>query len=136
MEDLLDFKLKKAGPNKDKVILFIIMKKENIPYNLELKNQIISKYVSMIEKHPEIYVCVDARKISSFSKKLAWEGASDLYKFNSLFSKNIRASSFLISNKNIINVIKLIEKIHPFACPTKFCKDNNESLTFLYKHMK
>jgi len=135
MDDLIEFKLKKGGPNKDKVLLFIIMKKENIGFDPQIKNQIISKYVSIVEKHPEIYVCVDARKISSFSKKLAWEGASDLYKYNSLFSKNIKASSFLISNANIINIIKLIEKIHPFACPTKFCKDNNESLTFLYKHM-
>ena len=112
------------------------MKSETIPYRPELKLEIISKYVSIIENNPEIYICVDARKVSNISKKLIWEGASDLYKYNSLFSKNIKANSFLISNKNIISIIKLVEKIHPFACPTKFCKDNSESLNFLYNHMK
>ena len=33
MDDLIEFKLKKGGPNKDKVILFIIMKKENIGFD-------------------------------------------------------------------------------------------------------
>ena len=136
MEDLFDFKLKKGGPNNDKVILFIILKKKTVNYNLEIKNQIISKYVSLVERNEEIYVCVDARLVNSFSKKLIWEGAGDLFKFNKLFSKKIKACTFLISNTNIINIIKLVEKIHPFICPTKFCKDNNESITFLYSNMK
>lgn len=132
MEELLDFKLKK-GKN-DKILLFIILKKTNINYSSEIKKQVIDKYVSIIEKNPSIYVCVDARVVNNCSKKLAWEGASSLYKYNDLFSKNIKAVSFMISSQNIINIVKLIEKVHPFLTPTKFCKDNLEALDFLYKN--
>ena len=132
MDELLDFKFKK-GKN-DKVILFIILKKKDINYSNEVKKQVVSKYVSIIEKNPGIYVCIDARIVNSCNKKLAWEGASDFYKYNDLFAKNIKAVSFMISNQQIINIVKLIEKVHPFLTPTKFCKDNLDALDFLYKN--
>ena len=41
MEDFVDFKLKKGGPQKDKIILFVIVKKDKINYNSDIKKQII-----------------------------------------------------------------------------------------------
>lgn len=136
MESHIDFKLKKGGPSKDKIILFAILKQEIFPNNKELKNQIINKYVEIIKNNPNIYVVFDCRAVKKFSKKIVWEGASQLYKHNELFYQNIRASSLLISNNDIIKIANLIQKVHPFVTPTKFCKDNKESLNFIYSHMK
>ena len=135
MDEFVEFKLKKAGGDKNKIILFIIVKKETINYIPNMKDQVIKKYIDIVKSQPELYICVDARKLQSISKKLSWEAASDLYRHNLLFSQHIRASSFLVSSQTLINIMKLIEKIHPFVSPTKFCKDNSESINFLYKYM-
>ena len=136
MDQIFEYKLKKGGPMKDKVILFIVLKSKIINYNKKIKKESISKYIETIGNHSEIYVCVDTRITEHVNPKMLWEGSSDIYKHNQILKKHIKGTSILISSKFLKDTVDLILKLYPLETPTKFCKNNVEAMDFLHENME
>jgi len=128
----IEFKLKKKNNN---LILFFIIKEKNLFYYSKKKLEIINKYIDIITKNEQLYLCFDARSIKWIDLKLLWEGASDLAKHNDLFIKKIKATSVILDNPIIKNTVDTITKVTPFATPTKFVSCNNDALNFLEDYM-
>ena len=103
-------------------------------YDLTVKEKLmesLKEYKKIIQENNGLCVIIDARNIELVSPKLAWESASEIIKFNDIAKKHIRASSILLRNRTIINLVKVITKIHPFITPTKVCQTNEEAMGFI-----
>ncbi len=130
MDDIVEFKLKKNG--KGRLILFITFKKDRFGNaDEEIVRKVIVKYATIIKKYNNLYVITDTRSIDSVSAELAWNLISELVKCNDDAVKNVRKSCILISSKELLRLVGLLEKVYSYVVPTKICETNEDALKFI-----
>lgn len=130
MDEVVDFKLKKS--DKGRLILFITFKKDRFSMiDEKLTREIIVKYGKIIKKYSDLYIITDTRSVDSVSAELAWNLVSELVKCNEDAIRNVRKSCILISSKEILRLVGLLEKVYTYVVPTKICETNADALKFI-----
>lgn len=134
MSDIVTFSLKK---NKDKnyTVLFVKVNVARIDTTSEKADKIVKDYKKIVTENPGIVVIFDVRMAESINNKLIWEKVPSLASFDTVARKNIKATTIICNSLLIINLIKVISKVHPFVTPTKFVGNNKDALEFIEKHV-
>lgn len=130
LKDAVDIKLKKD--DKGRLILFITFLKESFALSdKELCEKIVEKYSKIVHHYSDLYIITDTRNVTSISHELAWTLINSLIKCNDAAMKNVRRSSILISSKELIRVVCMLEKVYSYVVPTKIVATNEEALKFI-----
>ena len=130
MDEVVEFKLKKN--EKGRLLLFITFKKDRFSMiDDKITRDIILKYGKIIKNYTDLYVITDTRSIDTVSADLAWNLITDLIKCNDDAVKNVRKSCILISSKELLRLINLIEKVYTPVVPMKICETNADCLKFI-----
>lgn len=134
MSDIVTFSLKK---NKDKnyTVLFIKINVSRIDTTSEKADKIIKDYKKIVTENPGIVIILDIRMAESINNKLIWEKTPQMTDFDKTAKKHIKATTIICNSLLIINLIKVISKVHPFVTPTKFVGNNKDALEFIEKHI-
>ena len=134
MSDVVTFSLKK-NKEKNYTVLFVKVNVARIDASSEKADALIKEYKKIVTNNPGIVVMFDVRMAESINNKLIWEKVPSLASFDTVARKNIKATVIICNSLLIINLIKLITKVHPFVTPTKFVGNNKDALEFIEKHL-
>jgi hypothetical protein len=130
MEDIVEFKLKKN--EKSRLILFVVFKKTSFTISDEkISKQVIDKYGKIISKYKDLYIVIDSRCVSNMSAELAWNIVSEFIKLNDIAIKNVKKVSVIISSKELLRLIEVMQKVYSFVVPTKICNTNQQALEYV-----
>ena len=135
MDKFVTMKLKNHT-KYNKKILFVSVVCSDFVCNKSIIDEIANQYEEHLKNNTELSVILDARTLNFLNPKIAWEGANVLCRFNTLAKSNVLSSCLVINNKNIVNLINMIIKVHPLVVPFKIVKTNEEALNFFTENIK
>lgn len=114
----------------NKKIIFVIFKECDIDDPDEL--DIIAKnYHKIIEENPGISSIIDARKVKTFSKTLAFSKANKLKKYEEIVKKNLISMAILLDNPVLKMLMDAVTRIQPFVVPTSIVNENKEAIDYI-----
>jgi len=130
VRNAVDIKLKKNDAGK--LILFITFLKENFTLqDKDLCESIVEKYSKVVNQYTDLYIITDTRNVNTISHELAWKLINNLVRCNDAAKKNVKRSSILMNSKELIRVVKMLEKVYSYVVPTKIVSTNEEALAFI-----
>lgn len=127
----------KVNKTKKYKVLFV---KINISYFTSTKEnlvKIINEYTQLLKDNKGIMIIFDIRMVEDADKKLMWEIAPLLSteELNTIAKNNIKSVAIICNSKLIINLIKVISKVHPFVIPVEFVSNNDEAIKHIERYI-
>ena len=127
----------KVNKTKKYKVLFV---KINISYFTSTKEnlvKIINEYTQLLKDNKGIMIIFDIRMVENTDKKLVWEVAPlmSTQELNNIARQNIKSVAIISNSKIIINLIKVISKVHPFVIPVQFVENNDEAIKFIERYI-
>lgn len=116
---------------KEKNILVISCKGEELPYNEELIILAMNSYIKFLQENKGLFVIVDIRILKTLQPAVVWDkiGRYNM-KLKPLVEKNLKASCILLTNKTIKILVNSLVKVYPPIVPFMVCNNFEEAVKF------
>lgn len=116
---------------KEKNILVISCKEEELPYNEELIILAMNSYIKFLQENKNLFVITDVRILKTLQPSVVWD---KIGKYNMmlkpLVEKNLKASCLLLTNKTIKILVNSLINVYPPIVPFRICNNFEEAIKF------